>query len=280
MVVGVAQTRPALGDLGRNLETCEARLEDAAAAGCSLLVLTECALSGYLFETPEEAARAAEEVPGPATEALARTCTRLGLHAVVGLLERDGDLLRNTAVLLGPGGLVGSYRKCHLPALGVDRFVTPGEGPFEPFETPLGLVGIQICYELRFPEVSRAYALAGAELIAHPTNWPGGARPVADFVTRSRALENRVFLLTADRVGDERWARFGGWSQIVDPAGRRLAQAEEGAEGLVVAEVDPAEARVKDLAPERGQYELRLFDDRRPELYGALVGQREQVIAG
>jgi 5-aminopentanamidase len=278
MVVGVAQTRPALGDLERNLERCEATLEGAAAAGCSLVVLPECALSGYMFERPEDAVRAADEVPGASTEALVRACRRHGLHAVVGLLEREGDLLRNTAVLAGPDGIVGRYRKGHLPDLGVDRFVTPGDGPYEPFETPLGRIGIEICYELRFPEVARAYALAGADVIAHPTNWPSTVTSVADFVTRARAYENHVFLLTADRVGREGWAEFGGWSQIVDPGGRRVAQAQEGEEGLVTAEIDVREARVKDLAPEPGRYEIHLFDDRRPELYGALVEQSDRAI--
>lgn len=280
MLVGVSQIRPELGEVGRNLERCEASLEAAAREGCSLVVLPECAVSGYMFETPEEAAEAAQEIPGPATETLAGACRRLGLHAVVGLLERDGDAFRNTAILVGPDGLVGRYRKSHLPFLGVDRFVEPGEEPFAPFETPLGSVGIQICFDLRFPEPMRALALAGAELVAHPTNWPLAARPVADFVTRTRALENRVFLLTADRAGRERWAEFGGWSQIVDPGGRRLAEAAEGREGLVVAEIDPAEARVKDIVPSPGTYEMHLFDSRRPELYGGLVEQSRQFIAG
>jgi predicted amidohydrolase len=149
-----------------------------------------------------------------------------------------------------------------------------------PFETPVGAVGIQICFDLRFPEGMRACALAGAELVAHPTNWPTAARPVADFVTRTRALENRVFLLTADRVGRERWAEFGGWSQIVDPGGRRLAEASEGREGLLVAEIDPTEARAKDLVLSPGEYEMRLFEGRRPELYGGLVERSRELIAG
>lgn len=278
MVVGVAQTRPTLGDLERNLAGCESTLEGAAAAGCALVVLTECALTGYLFERPEDALQVAEEIPGPSMDVLVRACGRLGLHAVVGLLERDGDLLRNTAVLVGPDGVVGRYRKTHLPHLGVDRFVTPGDGPYEPFDTPLGSIGIAICYELRFPEIARSYALAGADLLAHPTNWPSAVPSVGEFVTLTRAFENRVFLLTADRVGREGWAEYGGWSQIVDPLGRRLAKAEEGKESLVTAQIDVREARVKDLVPRPGEYEVRLFDDRRAELYGALAEHRDRAM--
>ncbi|MCY4088279.1 MAG: hypothetical protein OXG37_15680 [Actinomycetia bacterium] len=182
-----------------------------------------------------------------------------------------GDLLRNGAVLVGPKGLIGFYDKSHLPFLGVDRFVAAGDRLFEPFETPIGSIGIQICYDLRFPEVSRACALAGAELIAHPTNWPLAARANAEFITRARALENRVFLLTSNRVGVERTAEVCGWSQILAPTGSRVAEADAISEDLLIAEIDPADARVKDIIPLPGEYEMSLFGHRRPELYGRLV---------
>src|SRR6266705_5416350 len=123
MRVAVAQIDPKLGEKQRNLETCLGRLEEAAAAGASLLVLPECAIPGYMYESAEEALPFAEEVPGPSSEVLERESRRLGMHVVCGLLERDGDTLRNAAVLIGPDGLVGTYRKTHLPFLGVDRFV-------------------------------------------------------------------------------------------------------------------------------------------------------------
>jgi predicted amidohydrolase len=280
MLCGVAQTAPRLGDPDRNLAACLERLEEAAALGCKLVVLPECALSGYMFETAAEAAPHAEDIPGPATDALAQACARLGLHCVVGILERDGDVLRNSAVLLGPpGSLLGRYRKTHLPFLGVDRFTVPGDEPYEVWETPLGRIGIEVCYDLRFPEVTRALALAGADVVAHPTNWPAQAKPLADFVTRARAAENHVFLLTANRIGVERESEFFGWSQVVDPFGRRLAEAGDGDE-LIVAEIDPSEAREKDLAAVPGRYEVHLFDDRRPDLYGALVVEAERMATG
>src|SRR5688572_1553351 len=99
MLCGVAQTEPRLGERERNIEVCLARLEEAAAAGCELLVLPECATSGYMFASEDEAAPFAEEIPGPSVEALADACARQSVHCVAGLLERDGDRLRNTAVL-------------------------------------------------------------------------------------------------------------------------------------------------------------------------------------
>jgi predicted amidohydrolase len=270
MRLAVAQIEPRLGEGARNLETCLGALEHAATLGCDLLVLPECAISGYMFESAGEALRHAEEVPGPATEAVSAACGRLGVHCVFGLLERDRDRLRNTAALVGPDGLIGRYRKTHLPFLGVDRFTVPGDEA-DVFDTPLGRIGIEICYDLRFPELTRALALRGAEIVAHPTNWPLAARPMAEFVTRARAAENRVFLLTANRCGRERWAGFCGWSQIVDPAGTRVAEAGAEDEAVLVAEADLEEARRKDLVPKPGEYEMRLFDHRRPELYGVLV---------
>lgn len=277
MLVAVAQTEPTLGEIDRNLDTIVARLEEAAEAGARLLVLPECAVTGYVFESREEAMRSAQEVPGTAVSTIEEVCARLGIHAVCGLLAREGDALRNRAILVGPDGLIGFYDKSHLPFLGVDRFVVAGDGPFEPFETPIGRIGIEICYDLRFPEVTRAYALAGAELIAHPTNWPLAARTNADFITRTRALENRVFLLTSNRVGVERTAEFCGWSQIVAPTGSRLAEADASSEDLLIAEIDPADARVKHIIPSPGEYEMHLFGHRRPELYGALVEEPTAV---
>src|SRR5206468_1315110 len=146
--VAVAQIEPKLAEKERNLDSCLAQLEDAAAAGAQLLVLPECAIPGYMFDSAEEALPYAEEVPGPSTEALEEACRRLSAWCVCGLLERRGDALYNSAVLVGPEGLTGVYRKTHLPFLGVDRFVVPGD-ELSVWETPLGRIGVEICYDLR-----------------------------------------------------------------------------------------------------------------------------------
>jgi predicted amidohydrolase len=275
MRVAVAQLEPILAEKERNLDACVARLEEAAAAGAELLVLPECAIPGYMFESAEEALPFAEEIPGPSSEALAQECRRLGMHVVCGLLERDGDVLHNAAVLIGPEGLIGTYRKTHLPFLGVDRFVVPGD-ELTVYDTPLGRIGVEICYDLRFPEVTRTLALQGADIIAHPTNFPVAARIQTELITVARAAENRIYLLTANRVGKERSGEFCGWSQIVDPYGTRLAEAGETEEALLVAEVDVEKARDKDYVIP-GEYELYLFGHRRPELYGALVEETQAV---
>ncbi len=275
MLVAAAQIEPKLAEPERNLEACLAKLEEAAAAGAELLVLPECAIPGYMFESAEEALPFAEEVPGPSSELLERESRRLGMHVVCGLLERDGDTLRNAAVLVGPDGLVGTYRKTHLPFLGVDRFVFPGD-ELTVYDTPLGRIGVEICYDLRFPEVTRTLALRGADIVAHPTNFPIAAKLQTELITVARAAENRIYLLTANRVGKERLGEFCGWSQIVDPYGTRLAEAGETEEALLVADVDVEKARDKDYVIP-GEYELYLFGHRRPELYGAIVEETQAV---
>jgi 5-aminopentanamidase len=275
MRVAVAQLDPKLAETERNLDVCLARLEEAVAQGAELLVLPECAIPGYMFESAEEARPYAEEIPGPSTEALEEACRRTGAHVVCGLIERDGDQLHNAAVLVGPDGLLGSYRKTHLPYLGVDRFVQPGD-ELPVFETPLGRIGVEICYDLRFPEVTRTLALKGADLVAHPTNFPVAASIQTELITTARAAENRIFLLTANRCGKERWAEFCGRSQIVDPYGVRLAETDVTSEALLVADIEIERARDKDYVIP-GEYELYLFGHRRPELYGALVEETQSV---
>jgi predicted amidohydrolase len=174
-----------------------------------------------------------------------------------------------TPPFIGPDGHIGTYRKSHLPYLGVDRFVTPGD-ELPVWDTPLGRIGVEICYDLRFPEVTRALALQGAEIVVHPTNFPMAAKIQTELITVARAAENRIFLLTANRVGKERWAEFCGWSQIVDPYGVRLAEAGETEEALLVADIDVEKAQDKDYVIP-GEYELFLFGHRRPDLYGELV---------
>ncbi|MDX6473701.1 MAG: hypothetical protein QOK22_2517 [Gaiellaceae bacterium] len=270
MRAGIVQSDPQLGDLEGNLRRCLERLDEAAAAGCGLVVFPECALSGYMFDDAESAMPAAIDVPGVETDVLLAACAKHGLHCVIGVLERRGETLLNTALLLGPHGLVGAYRKSHIACIGVDRFTEPGADDYAVYDTPVGRIGLQICYDWRFPEITRVLALAGAEIVAHPTNSPAAARELADYVPRTRAVENAVYFLTANRVGVEGGATFFGCSQVVDPLGSVVALADDSNETLLVAELDLELAREKTKEPGEGQYAVRLFADRRPELYGAL----------
>lgn len=268
--VAVVQNAPRLGDVEGNLAACVAQLDRAAAAGSDLVVFPECALSGYMLSDEESARNCADRVPGRLTGTLSAACQRMRLHCVVGMLETEGSTLYNTAVLIGPEGVIGRYRKSHIACIGVDCFTAPGNETYEVFDTPIGRIGLQICYDWRFPEITRVLALEGAEMIIHPTNSPVPAREIAEYITRARAAENAVFFVTANRCGSESGTAFFGWSQIVDPLGRRVVEA--GAEETVItADLDLRLARDKIIEPHQGGYSVALFDDRRPELYSRLV---------
>lgn len=268
--VTVVQSAPRLGDVEGNLAACVSQLHRAAAAGSDLVVFPECALSGYMLSDEQAARNCADRIPGHLTATLGAPCQRAGLHCVVGMLETEGFTLYNTAVLIGPEGVIGRYRKSHIACIGVDRFTTRGNESYEVFDTSVGRIGLQICYDWRFPEITRVLALEGAEMIIHPTNSPVPAREVAEYITRARAAENAVFFVTANRCGSESGTAFFGWSQIIDPLGRRVAQA--GAEETVItADLDLRVARDKIIEPQQGGYNVALFADRRPELYSRLV---------
>jgi predicted amidohydrolase len=261
-----------LGDRTGNLERMQARLREAAAKGARLVVFPECALTGYCFESKAEAWPHAEPLPGPSTAALADDCRRLGTWAIFGLLERNdqtGDLF-NACALIGPGGYAGSYRKIHLPFLGVDRFTTPGNRPFAVHDLGGLRVGITICYDGSFPESARVLTLLGADLVVLPTNWPPGAMNTAKFIVPARALENHIYFAAVNRVGEERGFRFIGRSRIVACNGELLAGTEGETEEILYAELDPARARDKQVVHIPGKFEINRVADRRPEMYGPL----------
>jgi predicted amidohydrolase len=261
-----------LAEKTSNLEGVQAGLFAAARRGARLVVFPECVLTGYCFESKEEAWAQAEPIPGLATETLAATCSELGVWAVVGTLEsvaQTGDLF-NVCVLFGPQGLTAVYRKAHLPYLGVDRFTTPGDRPFAVHDLGGLRVGMNICYDGSFPEAARVLTLLGADLIVLPTNWPTTARSTACHLVRPRALENHVYYAAVNRVGEERGFRFIGQSQIVAPDGELLASAPDAEATILYAEVDPEWSRRKHLVRVPGKHEIHRTADRRPDLYGPL----------
>ncbi len=224
-------------------------------------------MTGYNFASPDDAWAVAESRTGPSIQTIETQCRNLGVYCIAGTLTAEGDRLFNSAVMIGPGGSIGSYDKAHLPLCGADKFTAQGDTGFQVFDTPLGRIGMLICYDLRFPEAARALALRGADIIALPTNWPTGAETAPEFMVRARAFENRVFVIACNRVGVERGARYIGRSCIAAPSGQHLADASTEAEEILYAEVDVAAARQKRLVIAPGEFEMDFFGDRRPELY-------------
>lgn len=269
------QMNPKIGDLSGNRRLILDRLAEAADMGADLVVFPECAVSGYVYDSLEEARGSAEQIPGRTTNALEAACARLDVTAVVGMLEVvGGGSIHNSALIVGPGGLIGVYRKAHLPVAGVDRFARPGDELLT-MATPAGVLGPLICYDLRFPEAPRVLALKGAEVIVHPTNWPFSSADFPDFVTKAAARASGVFHISADRVGEERGMTFLGRSQIIPPTGLPLAEADDHSEVIISADLDLALAHRKRVIHIPGVFEIDSFGDRRPELYGPLAGRPE-----
>jgi predicted amidohydrolase len=260
-----------LGQPELNLDRVRRGLREAAGRGAGLVVFPECALTGYCFTSKEEALPFAQPLPGPAADTLAADCTDLGVFAVVGLLEvSEKAELFNSCLIVGPGGYLGSYRKIHLPFLGIDRFTTPGDRPFAVQDLDGLRLGVNICYDGGFPESSRCLTLLGADLVVLPTNWPTGALAAVK-LTHARALENHLYYLAVNRVGEERGFRFIGQSRIIDPDGELLAEAGGDGEEILLAAIDPERARKKRVIKIPGEHEVDRVGDRRPEMYGPLT---------
>jgi predicted amidohydrolase len=258
-----------IGNVEGNRRKIVERIELAAGRGAELVIFPECALTGYCFDSLDEAKPFAEPLDGPSAEAIADICSRTGAHIVAGYIERDGENFYNAAMLCGPGGggIIGNYRKVHLPFLGVDRFLTPGDQPFRVFDLPIGRIGINICYDASFPEAARALKLLGAELIVLPTNWPTGAWRTAEFVINSRACENHVNFAAVNRCGIERGWEFIGRSKFADVNGDTIAEAPREGEEMLIVDVDLKEANNNRIVNLAGAYEIDRLADRRPEFY-------------
>jgi len=273
--IAAVQINPAIMQNSKNLDKILTEVRNAAAVGAELIVFPECALAGYVYSSREEAMPFMETIPGPSTDKLSACCRELGVYVVTGLLEKDGNRCFNAAVLVGPEGLIGKYRKNHLPFLGIDRFLDRGDRPFEMHKTPIGNIGIYICYDCNFPESARVMALLGADILVLPTNWPQGRGKVAKYVVNTRAYENKVHLVAVNRVGEERGARFIGNSKIINAWGDTLAQAGSDEEQTLYAEVSLSEARQKHIVFKPGEFEMDFIRDRRPELYGKITEAKE-----
>ena len=257
-----------IGNVEANRKKIVEQIGLAADRGAELVIFPECAITGYCFDSLDEAKPFSEPLQGPSAEAISEACTRTGAHVIAGYIERDGASFYNAAMLAAPGGgVIGNYRKVHLPFLGVDRFLTPGDKPFEVIDLPFGRIGINICYDASFPEAARALKLLGAELIILPTNWPTGAWRTAEFIINARACENHVNFAAVNRCGIERGWEFIGRSKVVDVNGDTIAEASRKGEEILIAEVDLKEANNNRIVNVAGSYEIDRLADRRPEFY-------------
>lgn len=269
--IGFLQNHPSFGAVDRNLEAARGILADAGGEA-DLWVFPELFASGYLMGTPEEASRLSERIPdGPTTRWLIGLARDRKAGIVAGLPERGDDgRVYNSAVAVDPSGVRGVYRKIHL----FDRekeWFTPGGDGFAVLDLAGMRVGVMICFDWRFPEAARTLTLLGAQVLAHPSNL---VHPWCQAAMVTRALENRVFAITANRIGGEDRAGssllFTGGSRIVAPDGRILADAPTDGTAAAIAEIDPRQADDKHATPAND-----LLADRRPEFYTRWGRKRE-----
>lgn len=260
-----------IGDVADNLRRIKLHIDLANEEGARLIVFPECALTGYCFQTREHAELHALSLKSKPIQELTQQCQELDCFVIVGFLEKAGDQLYNSAVCIGPKGIVGTYRKTHLPFLGVDRFVTAGTEPYQVYDLGGLKVGILICFDGSFPEPCRVLGLLGADLIVLPTNWPEGAWGSAAHIPAMRALENHIYFLSCNRVGIENMFRFIGQSRMIDWTGEELDYLDHDEEGMLLADIHPDLARDKQTVFIPGEYEVNRMAGRRPELYGPLL---------
>lgn len=261
MKVGYFQSHPEFGEVQRNLDQVISRLDSV---DCDLLVLPELAFSGYQFVDREEVLALSEPVPdGPTTRACIELARQHRMHVVVGLPERAGGQCYNSAIVVGPSGFLGCYRKTHL----FDEetlWFSPGDSGFQVWNIGEARIGVMICFDWYYPESARTLALQGAEIVCHPSNL---VLPHCPDAMVTRALENRIFSITANRIGRE--ARGGkspltfiGTSEVVSPQGHILSRASADTPELAVVEINLTEARNKSINPHN-----HLLKDRRPHHY-------------
>lgn len=258
MRIAVVQNNPVFGEVQRNVENVLGLMEQTSA---TLYVLPELFASGYLFSNENEVRALAEKTDGYTYQRIADFAYDKQCYVVYGFPEKN-DTIYNSAALVGPEGLIGVYRKVHL----YDRekmFFKPGNLGFQVFTTAIGGIGIMICFDWIFPESARTLALKGARIIAHPANL---VLPYCPDAMVTRAIENKIYIATADRVGtevkDEVSLSFIGKSEIVSPTGEILTRLSSGTEEVGVADVDLALADNKAINTRN-----HLFGDRVPELY-------------
>jgi predicted amidohydrolase len=263
------------GNLARSL----ALAQQASDEGANLIVLPELANTGYAFLGRSEAFDLAENVPfGPSVQAWMEFARKQQVYLVAGLAEREGVKLYDTAVLVGPDGFIGKYRKAHLWNQ-EKLWFTPGDVGFPVFDTPIGRIGLMICWDVWFPEVPRLLALQGADIICSLNNWVWTPPPLFDatgkcmasYLTIGAAHMNNVFIAAANRIGTDRGDRFLGCSLIAGTNGwpiGEVASAEE--QTILYADIDLVSARSALVWNNLND----LPRDRRSDLYDAMLGYR------
>jgi len=256
-----------------NLFKIEKLTLKAKQQGADLIIFPEMSLTGYVLL--DQVYELAETIPGPSTLKIEALAKKTGMHIVFGmpeLSEKTQATVFNTAVCIGPQGLIGKYRKMYLPTHSVfeeKRYFRPGY-EIAAFLTELGNIGLTICYDVFFPEVYRLTRLKGAQLIICISASPAVRRNYFEILTSARALENTAFLAYVNLAGVEDGLQFWGGSRLVGPSGDVLAKAKYDEEDFIVCEVDFGDLRAAETF-------IPTLRDLRPELFDKLKEYSETL---
>ena len=277
--VAVVQFDPQVGTRHRqtNLDNSLDLAKEAVANGANLIVLPELTNTGYSFADRQDAFLQAEIIPdGPSTQAWCDFASRHQIYLVAGLAERGGMQLFDTALLIGPDGYIGKYRKAHLWNR-EKLWFTPGNLGFPVFETPIGRIGLLICWDIWFPEVPRLLTQQGADIICSLNNWVWTPPPLFDeagkcmasYLTMTAAHVNNVFIAAANRIGEEQGERFLGCSLIAGTNGWPIGEiAPADTQTILYADIDLASARSAPIWNNLND----LHRDRRTDVYDEMLG--------
>ena len=260
MRTSIIQFAPVFGDIDENIRKIREQVKKIK--NPDLIVLPELASTGYKFKDRDEAIILSERVQNSRyLEFLSDIATEKSCYIVSGFNEREGEKLYNSSVLMGPEGILGIYRKLHL-FRDEKKIFEPGNLGLPVFDTEIGKIGMLICFDWMFPEAWRVLALKGASVIAHPSNL---VLPYCQSVIPSYSLVNRIFIITANRLGTEEDLTFTGNSIITNPKGEIIAYGSVDKEEIITADIDMELASNKMITPENDA-----FKDRRTDVYGNL----------
>jgi predicted amidohydrolase len=271
--IALAQISCDQGNKEKNLETIKENVVRAKSEGAQLVIFPELSLTGYVVR--DQIYELAERIPGPSTRVVEKLAKENELHIIFGMpetCEKTEATLYNSAVLVGPNGFIGKYHKMYLPTHSIfeeKRYFRPGY-QVAVYDTELGKIGLVICYDIYFPEVTRLTRLKGAQLIVCISASPGIRRSFFETLTAARAIENTAFLAYVNRAGIEDGLQFWGGSRLIGPSGRIIAEAKYDEEDFVVAGMDYADAKhVEAFVP--------TLRDLRPELFDKLKESAEDL---
>lgn len=236
---------PKMFEKERNIEEQLALVEEAAANGAKLIATPEMSTTGYCWYNRQEVSPYVEPIPGPTTDRFGEIAKKYNCYIVIGMPEVDPktDIYYNSAALIGPEGVIGTHRKSH-PYIAEPKWAKEGDLDHQVFETPIGNIAMLICMDIHFIETARIDALRGADVIVHISNWLAEKSPAPYWLTR--AFDNGVYVLEANRTGLERTVQFAGGSVLINPDGTIANYVDT--DKIMYSEVDIARARAKNFA--------------------------------